>query len=155
MGLVLVASVTLLLNTAALPAHAAWDPLPILSTFKQALEQKGLMFRDDITITLSDSPVAAGFSRLDCPGTLIVAPMPNTAQGWGHMAPLLNLDAFEVAYLYQGVYYDKPPVFDRFYDSAKVLFSGHSLSKKQVIHAVAETGSCGLAATALNVISEI
>lgn len=155
LAIVLVASVTLLSTVSALPVHTTWDSPLMLSKLELALEKERLLLRKDISITLSGSPVAAGFSRPGCQGTLLLAPMPNTAQGWGHMAPLLDLEAFEVSYHYRGTFHDSPPLMDRILDSAKALFKTQPQRQSQAIHAVAEIGHCGLAETAHAVLSEI
>lgn len=152
---VFLASVIMLGNVSALPAHASWNPVPILSELEQALQSKGLLLREDISINLSNSPVAAGFSRPDCQGLLLMAPMPSTAQDWGHMAPLLDLSAFRVSYLYQGVLLDKPPVIERFLDSGKALFNTEPQGLSRLVQAVAEAGDCELAETALDALAGI
>ena len=61
-----------------------------LSVISHVLHDFGLHHRADVAVKLDARPVAAGFSLLDCDGLLLIASLPETAQGWGHLAPQIG-----------------------------------------------------------------
>lgn len=102
--------------------------------------------RSDVTIKLDSTPVAAGFSRLDCDGLLLIAPLPKTAQSWGHLAPRLDLDSYAVKYTYAGDWYYEVPRLQRLVDRVVDDFRKIPASSRPRLVAVAESGECGLTA---------
>lgn len=132
------------------------DPERALEMLDTALSGTGLRRRDDVVIEMNGREVARGFSRADCDGLLLVSVLPRTAQGWAHIAPRLDLEAFEVTYIYDGAAHMRVPRLKRLGDRLLDELRPNSPSALPRVAAIAEAGSCGLAlraATALNTFS--
>ncbi len=148
----LVAAVAALLMTRPIAATSIdTDPGEWLHTVDHALEDLGIRQRRDIVITLSNIEVAHGYARPGCPGLLLVAPLPETAQGWGHVAPGLDLSRFEISYVFQGRVHDSVPLLSRLRSTLIADLIGLPDASNRVV-ALAEAGSCRLAADATSAI---
>ena len=110
-----------------------------------AMQQKGIRRRTDVVIEIDAVEVAAGFSRPDCDGLLLFVPLPHTAQGWGHIAPRLDLSGFVVHYVYGGALHADVPRFQRLGDRLIAELRPNSGSSRPRLAALAEAGSCDLA----------
>jgi len=120
-----------------------------------ALHERGLRRRVDVVIEIDASEVAAGFSRVDCDGLLLVATLPHTAQGWGHIAPRLDLSGFTVGYAYDGVWRGDLPRLQRLNDRLMAeLRPGSTVDRPRLI-AVAEAGNCDLSDRAETTLLEL
>lgn len=119
-----------------------------------ALHAEGLRRRSDVSIKIDAKEVAAGFYRPGCDGLLLVAPLPTTAQGWGHIAPSLDLSEFNVQYVYDEIFHLGVPRLKRLQDRLIAEFHEESVKTLPRLVAVAEAGNCKLsvsaAATLLN-----
>ena len=116
--------------------------------------EQGLQRRVDVVIEINASEVAKGFSRADCDGLLLIAPLPHTAQGWLHIAPRLDLSGFTVHYIYGGKIQFAPPVLRRLGDRLSAQLRREPASSRPRMVAVAEAGSCGLLASVGGVLSD-
>jgi len=120
------------------------DPYAALDRIRRSLPAAGLLHRHDVVVELNGREVALGFSRSDCDGLLLVAVLPHTAQGWTHLAPRLDLSAFDRSYLYDGLPYRAVPRLERLANRlAAQLRPGRPTALPQVV-AIAEAGNCGL-----------
>jgi len=110
------------------------------------MHEKGLRRRGDVLIEIDTREVAGGFSRADCDGLLLIAPLPQTAQGWGHIAPRLDLSGFTVHYAYDGSLHSDVPQLQRLRDRLMVELRPTSDSNWPRLVAIAEAGNCNLGA---------
>ena len=117
-----------------------------------ALHGEGLRRRRDVSIEIDAREVAAGFFRPRCDGLLLVAPLPTTAQGWGHIAPSLDLSGFSVHYVYDGVFYVGVPRFKRLKNRLIAEFHDQSMKTLPRLVAVAEAGNCNLSSSAASML---
>ena len=113
-----------------------------------AIYDNGFRRRADVVIEIDAGEVAAGFSRPDCDGLLLFAPLPYTAQGWGHIAPRLDLTGFAVHYVYDGTLYAEVPRLQRLGDRLMAELRPKSASSRPRLAALAEAGDCDLVADA-------
>jgi hypothetical protein len=111
-----------------------------------AAYEQGLRRRIDVSIEIDASEVATGFSRVDCDGLLLIAPLPQTAQGWDHVAPRLDLSGFAVHYLYDGTMHPGVPRLRRLGDRLLAELRPVPASSRPRMVAVAEAGHCDLLA---------
>ena len=116
--------------------------------------EQGLQSRVDVMIEINASEVAKGFSRAECDGLLLIAPLPQTAQGWVHVAPRLNLSEYTVHYIYGGKIQAGLPVLRRLGDRLSLQLRREPASNRPRMVAVAEVGSCGLLASVEDVLSD-
>ncbi len=123
-----------------------------LAWITAALHEEGLHRRSDVVIEIDGRAVAAGFSQVDCDGLLLVAPLPQTAQGWGHVAPRLDLSGFTVQYAYGGTLHADVPQLQRLGDRMIAELRPASVSKRPRLVALAEAGNCELVPSAERVL---
>ena len=116
--------------------------------------EQGLQRRVDVLIEINASEVAKGFSRAECDGLLLIAPLPQTAQDWVHIAPRLNLSGFTVHYIYGGKIHLGAPVLRRLGDRLSAELRREPASSRPRMVAVAEAGSCGLLASVKGVLAD-
>jgi len=128
------------------------DPAVALVRLSAALAVAGLERREDVVIEMNEREVAYGFSRRGCDGLLLVTVLPRTAQGWAHVAPRLDLSAFDVAYLYDGMRYARVPRLERLGDRLLSELGPAAAETLPRLTAVAEAGDCGLARSAVAVL---
>jgi hypothetical protein len=148
----LVAAASALLMTRPVAATSNWvEPGEWLHTVDHALADVGIRQRRDIKIHLSGNEVAHGYSRTGCPGLLLVAPLPETAQGWGHVAPAVDLSRFHVSYIFKGTVHDSVPLLSRLRNSLIADLIGLP-DEHNLVVALAEAGDCRLAADATTAI---
>ena len=135
--------------------HIASDPSDVLDGIRHSLADSGLHQRSDVSIEMNEREVALGFSRADCDGLMLVAVLPHTAQGWAHMAPRLDLSAYQLGYLYDGVAYPSVPRLERLVDRLRDDLRPHRTSRMPRVVGVAEAGRCGLARNAARVLEAV
>ena len=128
------------------------DPAAALPRLSAALAAAGLERRDDVLIEMNEREVAHGFSRRGCDGLLLVTVLPRTAQGWAHVAPRLDLSAFDVVYLYDGMRHARVPRLERLGDRLLSELGPAADATLPRLTAVAEAGDCGLALSAAAVL---
>jgi len=153
-GFMTLSTAGLLGRASALKPELPWNAEAIMRPYRTVLEQKGLLTREDIQITVSDLPVALGFTRPGCRGTLLMAPLPSSAQSWTHVAPLVDLDEFKVTYNYKGALYKKAPLARRLLDNTWSLINLSEQDNRHVVLAFAETGDCDLIEEATDYLTE-
>jgi len=132
--------------------QVAPGPNGVMEILDAALSDTGLRRRDDVVIEMNGREVAHGFSRADCDGLLLVSALPRTAQGWAHIAPRLDLAAFDVTYIYDGIAYERVPRLMRLGDRLLHELGRDEPSTLPRLAAVAEAGGCGLALRAATVL---
>lgn len=119
-----------------------------------AVYERGLRRRVDVSIEIDAREVATGFSRVDCDGLLLIAPLPRTAQGWERVAPRLDLAGFTVHYLYDGRRHPGVPQLRRLSDRLLAeLWSVPAADRPRMV-AVAEAGHCELLARVEGVLAD-
>ena len=123
-----------------------------LGVVTAALYEQGLWLRNDVIVELDARQVAAGFYRPDCDGLLLVAPLPTTAQGWGHIAPGLDLSGYSVQYVYEGVFHAGVPRARRLQNRLTAELRDQPAISFPRLVAVAEAGGCDLLATVESVL---
>ncbi|MEP6389956.1 MAG: hypothetical protein ABJ056_08520 [Halioglobus sp.] len=117
---------------------------PQINTVTEGIIEAGLKHRDDVNIEIGGQEVALGFSRQGCDGLLLIASLPNTAQGWSHIAPRMDMTAFNVQYLYDSTLHAQVPRLQRLTDKLlSELRPGFELTPPRLM-AIAEAGHCGL-----------
>ncbi|MEP4147470.1 MAG: hypothetical protein ABJL54_09635 [Halioglobus sp.] len=130
------------LSTAGL--HANTWATPKFNAVKAGLIEAGLQHRDDVNIEIGEREVAFGFSRRGCDGLLLIALLPNTAQGWSHIAPRMDMTAFNVQYFYDNTLHAQVPRLQRLGDKLlSQLRPGFALTPPRLL-AIAEAGNCRL-----------
>jgi hypothetical protein len=148
----LVAAASALLMTRPVAAtNNRVDPGEWLHTVDHAMADVGIRQRRDISIRLSANEVAHGYSRPSCPGLLLVAPLPETAQGWGHVAPAVDLSRFQISYIFKGTVHESVPLLSRLRSSLIADLIGLP-DESNLVVALAEVGDCQLAADATTAI---
>jgi hypothetical protein len=105
---------------------------------------KGLDRRADVLIEIDGREVARGFSRAGCNGLVLIAPLPHTAQGWGHVAPRLDLHGYTVHYAYDGALHHDVPGLQRLRARLAAQLRPVAASNQPRMLAVAEAGHCHL-----------
>lgn len=133
--------------TGELTHHLGWITAEI--------HEKGLRRRVDVVIEIDASEVAAGFSRPDCDGLLLIAPLPQTAQGLGRIAPRLDLSGFTVRYTYDGAWYRNVPRLQRLRDRLMAELRPAVAADLPRLIAVAEASTCDLFARAEATLREV
>ena len=133
----------------------AAEPSALLDAIRHPLDDSGLHQRDDVSIELNGQEVALGFSRPDCDGLMLVAVLPQTAQGWAHMAPRLDLSTYRLRYFYDGVAYPSVPGLERLADRLRGDLRPHRTRVFPQVIAIAEAGHCGLARGAAAVLEAV
>ena len=124
--------------------HANTWATPKFNAVKAGLIEAGLQHRDDVNIEIGEREVAFGFSRRGCDGLLLIASLPNTAQGWSHIAPRMDMTAFNVQYLYDNTLHAQVPRLQRLGDKLlSQLRPGFALTPPRLL-AIAEAGNCRL-----------
>ena len=103
---------------------------------------------DDVAIRINDAEIARAYSRADCDGSLLVAQLPNTAQGWHNVVPRIDFSRYEVRYVYDGSVYDSVPTLQRLRDWLVGTLPGRS-ARRELVIGLAETGPCELTSRAL------
>ena len=131
------------------------EPTVLLDGIRHWLADSGLQQRDDVSIELNGRDVALGFSRTGCDGLMLVAVLPHTAQGWAHMAPRLDLSAYQLRYFYDGARYPSVPRFERLAGQLWGDLRPHRTSIFPQVIALAEAGHCGLARSAAAVLEAV
>ena len=114
------------------------------------LFQHGLLHRHDVAIRVNDAEIARGYSRSDCGGLLLVAQLPNTAQGWHNVAPRIEFSNYEIRYVYDGNVYEAVPTIPRLRDWLVGTLPGR-FEQRELVIGLAETGQCELLSRALRV----
>jgi hypothetical protein len=132
----------------------AAPPVP-LDGIRHWLADSGLQQRVDVSIELNGRDVARGFSREGCDGLMLVAVLPHTAQGWAHMAPRLDLSAYQLRYFYDGARYPSVPRFERLAGQLWGDLRPHRTRLIPQVIAIAEAGQCGLARSAAGVLGAV
>lgn len=117
------------------------------------LFRHGLVHRHDVAIRVNDMDVARGYSRSGCNGLLLVAQLPNAAQGWNYVAPKLDLSDFKMRYIYKGEVYKKAPTLRRLRSWLVGTLPGLFETRVLVV-GLAETGHCHLIDRAVTVFSK-
>lgn len=115
-----------------------------LSRITAAMHGEGLHRRVDVLIEIDGREVARGFSRAGCNGLVLIAPLPYTAQGWGHIAPRLDLHGYEVHYAYDGALHHHVPGLQRLQTRLVAQLRPMAASNLPRLLAVAEAGHCDL-----------
>lgn len=115
-----------------------------LSRITAAMQDEGLHRRVDVLIEIDGREVARGFSREGCNGLLLIAPLPHTAQGWGHVAPRLDLHGYTVHYAYEGALHHEVPGLQRLRTRLAAQLRPMAASNLPRLLAVAEAGHCHL-----------
>jgi len=152
---IIVCALTLYASLEQAGSRVMAEPPVLLDAIRHWLADSGLQQRDDVSIELNGRDVALGFSREGCDGLMLVAVLPHTAQGWSHMAPRLDLSAYQLRYFYDGARYPSVPSFERL--AGRLwgdLRPNRSRLLPQVI-AVAEAGHCGLARSTAGVLEAV
>jgi len=114
----------------------------------------GLLHRHDVVIRVNDMEVARGYSRSDCDGLLLVAQLPNTAQGWQHVAPKVEFSKFVIRYVYDGEIYGSMPTLPKLRNWLVGTLPG-LFEQRGLVIGLAEVGRCGLVDSALPVIDRL
>jgi hypothetical protein len=122
-----------------------------LDAVDKALFQRGLIHRHDVVVQVNNVEVARGFSRMDCDGLLLVTQLPNTAQGWQHVAPTVEFSRYAIRYVYDGEVYDAVPILPRLRHWLLGTLPG-SFEPRGLVTGLAEVGHCHLLSRALPVI---
>lgn len=125
-----------------------------LERITAAVYEEGLRRRVDVSIEIDASEVGRGFSRVDCDGLLLIAPLPQTAQGWGHVAPRLDLSGFTVHYVYDGTVHAGVPRLRRLGHRLLADLRPVPASDRPRLVAVAEAGHCDLVASVEGALTE-
>jgi len=133
----------------------AADPSAVLDTIRHVLADSGLRQRDDVSIEMNGRAVALGFSRPGCDGLMLVAVLPHTAQSWAHMAPRLDLSAYQLGYLFQGALYPSVPRLERLAGRLHSDLRPSRASGPSQVIAIAEAGHCGLAPSAARILGVV
>jgi len=140
----------LCVSLATAGAELNTSAMPQLDAVSATLMKAGLQRRDDVIIEIGGDEVALGFSRGNCDGLLLIAPLPHTAQGWSHIAPRLNMSAFNVQYLYDGALHAQVPRLQRLEDRLLSDLSPGFATTLPRLLAIAEAGDCGLLQSAVD-----
>jgi hypothetical protein len=153
---IVVAMWSLCAGLAAAQPDMRWETSHNLTRITAAMHGKGLHHRADVLIEIDGREVARGFSRAGCDGLLLIAPLPHTAQGWGHVAPRLDLQRYTVHYAYDGALHHDVPGLQRLRTRLVTQLRPMTVSTRPRLLAVAEVGRCDLvdsAASALLALS--
>ena len=125
-----------------------------LDQLNGVLANASLEQRHDVVIEINDVEVARGYSQPACDGLLLVARLPDNAQGWQHIAPQVDISRYAVGYLFAGTVYHRAPVLPRLRSRLLDALPG-TLEHPGSIVAFAEAGHCDLmspATTAVEVL---
>ena len=114
----------------------------------------GLLHRHDVVIRVNHIDVARGYSRSDCDGLLLVAQLPNTAQGWRHVAPKVEFSKFSIRYVYDGEIYESLPTLPKLRNWLVGTLPG-LFAQRGLVIGLAEVGQCGLVDSALPAINKL
>jgi hypothetical protein len=140
----LVLSAVLLYSTAswknAAPASRSVEWLDLVNV---ELLQKDLLHRHDVVIRVNNAEVARGYSRAGCDGLLLVAQLPNSAQGWSYVAPNIDLSKSTVRYIYAGEIYPSAPVVQKLRNLLVGTLPGF-FEPRALMVGLAEFGHCHL-----------
>lgn len=126
--------------------------MPPLGALSARLVEAGLRRRDDVVIEINGREVALGFSRSGCDGLLLMGSLPQTAQGWSHIAPRLDLSPYRVRYLYDGALHARVPRLQRLGDRLLAELRPDIVSSLPRLMAIAEAGNCSLLQSAMYVL---
>lgn len=118
------------------------------------LSRHGILHRHDVQIEINNTEVARGFSSPYCDGLLLVARLPNTSQGWHHVAPRVDFSRYKTRYLFEGKAFEQVPILPRLRSWLVGTLPGISERREPVI-ALAETGHCELLPRALTIVASI
>jgi hypothetical protein len=144
------------------PALALWTapwkqpPAPVrsvqwLDAADVELSRLGLLHRHDVAIRVNDAEIARGYSRSGCDGLLLVAQLPNTAQGWHNVAPRIEFSKYELRYVYDGNVYETVPTLRKLRNWLVGTLPGR-FEQRELVVGLAETGPCRLMTRALSVL---
>ena len=146
----LIALLSLVLSAALLYQTASWkDAAPPtrseqwLDSVDIELSRNKLLHRHDVMIRVNNAEVARGYSRAGCDGLLLVAQLPNSAQGWRYIAPAIDLSNSTVRYIYKGDIYESAPVLQKLRSWLVGTLPGHFESRAMTL-GLAEFGHCHL-----------
>jgi hypothetical protein len=146
----LTALFSLVLAAALLYSTASWkDAAPAtrsvqwLDSVDVELFRMELLHRHDVMIRVNNMEVARGYSRAGCDGLLLVAQLPNSAQGWRYIAPTIDLSNSTVRYVYKGNIYRTAPVLQKLRGWLVGTLPGHFESRAMTVGLV-EFGHCHL-----------
>ena len=134
-------------NTAPASRSVQW-----LDDTDVALFQNGLLHRHDVNIRVSNMELARGYSRSGCDGILLVAQLPNAAQGWNYIAPNIELEKAVVRYFYAGETYTSAPVMQKLAGWLVGSLPGFFEPREPVV-GLAEFGHCHLIERAVPVLA--
>jgi hypothetical protein len=146
----LTAFLSLLLAAALLFATAPSKSAPPAARSVQWLDAvdlellgKDLLHRHDIRIRVNNAEVARGYSRAGCDGFLLVAQLPNSAQGWRYIAPSIDWSNSTVSYIYDGHIYPSAPVMQKLRNWLVGTLPGY-FEPRPLMIGLAEFGHCHL-----------
>ena len=146
----LTAFLSLLLAAALLFATAPSKSAPPAARSAQWLDAvdlellgKDLLHRHDVRIRVNDAEVARGYSRAGCDGLLLVAQLPNAAQGWRYIAPSIDWSSSTVRYIYDGEVYPSAPVLQKLQGWLVGTLPGY-FEPRPLMVGLAEFGHCHL-----------
>jgi hypothetical protein len=125
------------------------DALHILA---HGLEDGGMIYRSDVVIRVSGIAAAWGFSTPGCHGVVLVTILPETAQSWSHISPMIDGPEFKVTYLYRDVDHDDVPRFARMRDQLLHRLNNPEWDQRFAVIGLAEQGQCGLAGLVLQLL---
>jgi hypothetical protein len=132
------------------PEHAvAW-----LDQVNDVLSNTSLEQRHDVVIEINDVEVARGYSRPTCDGLLLIARLPDNAQGWQHVAPQVDFSRYTVRYLFAGTVYKRTPVLSRLRSRLLDALPGTSGHRASIV-AFAEAGQCDLTSLATTAVEAL
>jgi hypothetical protein len=148
--LILTALLSLFIAAVLLYSTASWkDTAPQtrsvewLDSVDVELFREDLLHRHDIQIRVNSAEVARGYSRADCDGVLLVAQLPNSAQGWRYIAPTIDLSNAVVRFIYKGDIYPTVPVLQKLRSWLVGNLPG-LFQRRELTVGLAEFGHCHL-----------
>ena len=125
-------------NAAPVTRSAEWFDL-----LDVELSKEEFLHRHDVVIRINNAEVARGYSRAGCNGLLLVAQLPNSAQGWRYIAPTIDLSNSAVHYIYEGEIYHTAPALQRLRNWLVGTLPGYFRSRAMTV-GLAEFGHCHL-----------
>jgi hypothetical protein len=146
----LTALLSLLLAAVLLYATASWKSAAPATRSVQWLDAVDielfgveLLHRHDIRIRVNNTEVARGYSRAGCDGFLLVAQLPNSAQGWRYIAPSIDWSDSTMRYVYKGAVYQSAPVLQKLQSWLLGTLPGR-FEPRPLTVGLAEFGHCDL-----------
>ena len=146
----LIALLSLVLSAGLLYLTASWKnaapatrSVEWLDSVDIELFRKELLHRHDIVIRVNNAEVARGYSRAGCDGLLLVAQLPNSAQGWRYIVPGIDLSKSTVRYIYAGKVYTSAPVVKKLRNWLIGTLPG-LFEPRALMVGLAEFGNCHL-----------